>query len=198
VRQGVLDHLLGSGGPIGSCIVWKRDGGFHNAPVPVPAPAPAPEPAPVGSSAAPGAGSSCDLGNITQNNPHIRTMPRMIDSSIKRSSQWWRRNVPRGTEWPDSDACPAVFVVELNIQVVCHHGCSPGRNSLGQPRDRWKSRRCQIESTFLPRHQRHIKSDFCDKIGQHRTQCSAARRRAYTLIRFAGAADRDTLHGPGP
>ncbi len=60
---------------------------IYNAPVPVPAPAPAPGPTPVVSSA-PGAGSSCDLGNFTQNSPHIRTMPKMIDSSIKGSSQW--------------------------------------------------------------------------------------------------------------
>jgi hypothetical protein len=63
----------------------RREHPAAHPPVPVPAPAPAPGPTPVGSSV-PGPGSSCDLGNIRQNSPHIRAVPKMIDSSIKESS----------------------------------------------------------------------------------------------------------------
>src|SRR5437660_9312187 len=73
----------------------RRERSAAHPPVPVPAPAPAPGPTPVGSSV-PGAGSSCDLGTITQNSPHIRSMPKMIDSSVKGSSSDSATFLPQG------------------------------------------------------------------------------------------------------
>jgi hypothetical protein len=70
---------------------------IYNAPVPVPAPAPTPGPTPVVPSV-PCPGSSPDLGNVTQNSPNIRTMPKMINASTKKVpfSGYWNAAPPGG------------------------------------------------------------------------------------------------------